>query len=404
MKNIFTIFKKELLEITRDRKTMTFMLVIPIFIYPALFTGISKYISSQTEKAEQDILRIGLIQSGGQNDFMQFIDAQPKVEIVQLKNDTTYAKDLIAKDSIDVAYYFDPQFDSAFANLQPTSFSYYYTSTNNEFQVAIIEQINMVYQKSLTRKKLEELKVNEVVLEPAKSISRNIASAREQWGSVIGGMIPYFFMIFCLIGCMYPAIDLAAGEKERGTLETLLVSAASRLDIYIGKFLAVALSGFITAIAAIIGLAISANLIGADAGSGTSELSGISELLNGMIEPKSVILLLSILLPLNVFFAAITLMLSIYAKSFKEAQSMITPLMIIIVFPAIIGMLPGVKLDNLTALIPILNVSLAAKEVIAGNVETIPMVLTLLSLFVYAFFALIISVRFFNNEKNIMRG
>lgn len=404
MKNIFTIFKKELLEITRDKKTMTFMLVIPIFIYPALFTGISKYISSQTEKAEQEIMRVGILQTGGQNDFMQFIDAQPNVEIIPLQNDTTAAKNLITADSIDVAYYFDPQFDSAFAHLQPTSFSYYFTSTNNEFKVAIIEQINQIYKQTLTRKKLEELKVDAIVLEPAKSISRNIASAREQWGSIIGGMIPYFFMIFCLIGCMYPAIDLAAGEKERGTLETLLVSAASRLDIYIGKFLAVALSGFISAVSAIIGLAIAANLIGADAGSGSAELSGISDLLNGMIEPKSVILLLSILLPLNVFFAAITLMLSIYAKSFKEAQSMITPLMIVIVFPAILGMLPGVRLDNLTALIPILNVSLAAKEVISGNVETIPMVITLLSLFVYAFIALIISVRFFNNEKNIMRG
>ncbi len=404
MKNIFTIFKKELLEITRDKKTMTFMLVIPIFIYPALFTGISKYISSQTEKAEQEIMRVGILQTGGQNDFMQFIDAQPNVEIIPLQNDTTAAINLITADSIDVAYYFDPQFDSAFAHLQPTSFSYYFTSTNNEFKVAIIEQINQIYKQTLTRKKLEELKVNAIVLEPAKSISRNIASAREQWGSIIGGMIPYFFMIFCLIGCMYPAIDLAAGEKERGTLETLLVSAASRLDIYIGKFLAVALSGFISAVSAIIGLAIAANLIGADAGSGSAELSGISDLLNGMIEPKSVILLLSILLPLNVFFAAITLMLSIYAKSFKEAQSMITPLMIVIVFPAILGMLPGVRLDNLTALIPILNVSLAAKEVISGNVETIPMVITLLSLFVYAFIALIISVRFFNNEKNIMRG
>jgi sodium transport system permease protein len=164
------------------------------------------------------------------------------------------------------------------------------------------------------------------------------------------------------------------------------------------------LSGFISALAGIIGIMISGKIIGGNAEINDGGMGAISELLNGLLDPQSIIMLLILLLPLNIFFAAITLMLSIYAKTFKEAQSMITPLMIVVVFPAIAGMLPGVKLDFSTALVPILNVSLGSKAIIAGTVEAGPFILTCVALFVYAGIALFMSVRFFNDEKNVVRG
>lgn len=402
MKNILTIFRKELKDITRDRKTLTMMLIIPLLVYPMLFVGISKYMTSQTEKAGQEILRIAIINNGNEKNFEDFIAQFPNSSLIKIA-DTIVAKDLILGDSIDAAYYFPPGYDTSLAKLEPTNFQYFYTSTNNEFAVAFIENINYAYQQNLINNKLAEVNISETILEPAKSIARNLATSREQLGSIVGGILPYFFIIFCMVGCMYPAIDLAAGEKERGSLETLLVSSASRMEIYIGKLLTVTLSGFISAMASIAGLIISAQMVGSDASSGDDSMQ-ITSLLNGIIEPGSIILMLVILLPLNIFFAAITLMLSIYAKSFKEAQSMITPLMILIVFPSIFGMLPGVTLDYKTALIPILNVSLGAKEIISGNIEIGPMIVTYVALFTYAAIALFVSVRFFNNEKNIIRG
>ncbi len=401
MKNIITIFLKEIKDIMRDKRTLMVMLLIPLVVYPAIFVGITKYMTAQSEKAGAQTLRIALITNGNESNFKSYIANIPNTKISSVA-DTTLAKDLILSDSVDVAYYFPAGYDSALAKLEGTGFQYFYTSTNNEFEVGIVQNINAGYKQQLVKQKLAEIKVSETVLEPAKSIERNLASSREQLGSIVGGIIPYFFIIFCMIGCMYPAIDLAAGEKERGSLETLLVSSASRMEIYTGKLITVALSGFISAMASIAGLIISAQLIGS--GASDSEMSQISELLSGIISPGSIIMMLIILLPLNIFFAAITLMLSIYAKTFKEAQSMITPLMIFIVFPTIFGMLPGVTLDYKTALVPILNVSLGAKEIISGTIEIGPLLMTYAALFVYAAIALIISVRFFNNEKNILRG
>ena len=402
MKNIFTIFRKELKDITRDRRTLMIMLVIPLFVYPAIFVGISKYMTKQSQDAGQQVLRLGIVSNGNEKNFEQFVSAMPNAKIISIA-DTVEGKKMILSDSIDAAYYFPAGYDTALAKLEPTDFHYFYTSTNNEFEVGFINSINDAYQQNLVKNKLAEVHISETILEPAKSVARNLASSREQIGSIVGGILPYFFIIFCMIGCMYPAIDLAAGEKERGSLETLLVSSATRFEIYMGKLLTVALSGFISAMASIVGLIISGQMMSADAGGGEDSMQ-IYSLLSGIIEPKSILLLLAILLPLNIFFAAVTLMLSIYARTFKEAQSMITPLMIFIVFPSIFGMLPGVKLDYSTALIPILNVSLGSKEIISGNVSIGPLIVTYLALIAYAAIALIVSVRFFNNEKNILRG
>jgi sodium transport system permease protein len=196
---------------------------------------------------------------------------------------------------------------------------------------------------------------------------------------------------------MYPAIDLGAGEKERGTLETLLTSPAGRLEILLGKFGVVVLTGILTAVISIVGL-----YLGIRA---SSEIPPeiLSAILN-MLEIRSVFLLLSLLLPLTIFFAAILLSLSLFAKSFKEAQSIINPLMIVIIVPAFIGLMPGTELDAKTALIPILNVSLATKAIIAGTITPAILAEVYLSLIALAAVSLIYCKWVFGRESTIFRG
>lgn len=402
MKNILTIFRKEFIDVTRDKRTLYLMLLMPLLLYPVIITLISGFVESQQKKADASITRIGIIETGGESLFNDYASTTQQTKVTHLAIDTATAVQLVNTDSFDVIYWFPPDFTTAIDSIIPTTYSYYYNSTNNEYKVEGIRNMDIQFREVLNAKRIAQLHINPQQLQPAVAKAVNLASEREQTGAIIGGLIPYFFMIFCLLGCMYPAIDLAAGEKERGTLETLLVSSASRAEIYIGKFLVVALSGFISAVCAIIGMLLAAKI---NINSGDMTGGGaMGELLNGILEPITILQLLAILLPLNIFFAAALLMLSIYARSFKEAQSFISPLMIIIVLPAILGMMPGVRLDTVTAFIPILNVSLGAKEIISGTAQTVPLILTYVSLLAYAAISLLISVRFFNDEKNIMRG
>ena len=199
------------------------------------------------------------------------------------------------------------------------------------------------------------------------------------------------------MGAMYPALDLGAGEKERGTLETILSSPASRLDIVLGKFLVVLLAAFLTAFIALGGIFV-----------GIQRISDIpAELIiviNEVLSPKTIGLIMTLVLPVAAFFSALLLGLSIYAKSFKEAQSIVAPLNIVIIFPAIIGTLPGMELNTVTALIPVLNVSLASKDIIAGVMNPFYMTEVYLSLFGFAGLAIFWCVKWFNRESTIFRN
>ena len=208
---------------------------------------------------------------------------------------------------------------------------------------------------------------------------------------------PYFFVIFCFLGAMAPAIDMAAGEKERGTMETLLVSPATRLQIVLGKFLVVTASGIFTALSSVLWLFL---IFRQSKAIPPEILSGILK----VIEWKSLLLLFSMIIPLCAFFAAILLSVSVFAKSYKEAQSIIAPLNIMIIIPVLIGIFPGIKLNALTAMIPILNISLATKEIIAGTIPPLLMAEVFLVLFALAALGLIFCSRWFNREEVIFRG
>jgi sodium transport system permease protein len=159
----------------------------------------------------------------------------------------------------------------------------------------------------------------------------------------------------------------------------------------------VVLTGIVTAVISILGLYI-----------GIRQSAEIPpELLNAilqMLEARSIILLLSLLLPLTIFFAACLLSLSIFAKSFKEAQSIINPLMVVIIIPAFIGLMPGMTLNAATALIPILNVSLATKEIIAGTISPMILAEVYLSLVALAAVSLWVCTWIFGREGTIFRS
>jgi sodium transport system permease protein len=175
-------------------------------------------------------------------------------------------------------------------------------------------------------------------------------------------LLPYMILIFAFLGAMYPAIDLGAGEKERGTLETLLVAPVSRLSLVLGKFGVVLVAALVSALLATFSLALSLQigfLSNLALLSGESFSFSVGEALTALL----------MIVPVSCIFAALMLALSIFAKSFKEGQSYAGPLQMVIILPAMVSILPGVKLDWVTASIPVVNVSMALKEIFTGNLD-----------------------------------
>lgn len=408
MKKTFIIFRKELLETLRDRRTLVRMLLIPLLMYPIILMFFGKLTESQREKAQNMKIKIALYDQGNAPGLRQILAMDTNVVLKRIPGNVeeyivsnepipdSIMQKHIKEGEYNMIIILGENFREQIEQGDAGEIKYYYSSTGNELVNQKVEQMLELYKEHVIEKRFAEAGLKRSFSEGIAIQEYDVASQQEQIGKYLGGILPYFFIIFCFMGSMYPAIDLAAGEKERGTIETILTTPASRLQILAGKIGVIILTGLASAAVSIIGIVVSlsfADFIPDE----------ILDILYSMIEPSAVLLILLILLPLTIFFASFLISVSIYSRSFKEAQSSINPLIIVVILPAMVGFIPGIELDPITALIPILNVSLVTKQIISGNLDILLYLESFFSLLVLAGLSLAFAIHWFGRESTILR-
>jgi sodium transport system permease protein len=341
-------------------------------------------------------LRVACINDGNASRFMDMLKQRDDVVVVPAARERVTA--LIQADSLDGAFVFASGFDDTVAEMKPGRVDFYFKETGDHeiIQNRLRETVDK-YEKELLDERFKRLELDQTIVEAVKVEPHNVASVQERVGGTIGGFLPYMFILFCFIGAMYPAIDLGAGEKERGTLETLLTAPVNRLHLLLGKFGVVVASGLLSAAVSLTGLLFAIKQ--------SHDLpQGFLDVLLRLLGWHNIVLLLSLLVPLTIFFAGVLLSVSLTARSFKEAQSMISPLNIAVIMPAAIGLTPGIVLNYKNALIPVLNVSLATKAIIAGTVQPGQLAVVYVSLITFAILSLWGSAWWFGRESTIFRS
>lgn len=388
---IFTVFKKELKDTLRDRRTLIMMLVIPILIFPIILNLFVSISNSFQEEAANKKVNIGMI--GTKENFIaQELNAIPQTfgekEIMYFK-DSSDLVDAIQTDSI--------QFGLEVPNERTTTtaITIFYNAAELGMQDRAEAYLEIV-EGSLRKKKLNELNIVEADITPLELNYKNVASEKEVIGKLAGGMLPYIFIAFGFLGCMYPAIDLFTGEKERGTMETLLTTPVPRWQLLFGKMGVVVLSGLLAATCSLLGLVISIEILD------IVDDPKLLDIIHSILSAEFIVLLYCLLLPLVVFFAGVMIPIAVYAKTFKEAQSIITPLNIVFVLPAMVGFFPGIELNTITACIPVVNVVLATKELIAGTLDFGLLTLSFGIMSLLAIVGVVISYKQFDKETNII--
>lgn len=389
-KRMFTLFKRELTDILRDKKTLFMMLVVPIIIYPLLIIGMaflmSSVMNSQAEKTY-------LVAFDGEDELSakiaDIIENNPdklsyKLEIVQ-KSD---CKKALEAGDIDI--YVSKASDGRIALC--------YLSAKDRSNTALdaLTDAFEIYREELQKERIDEAGLDaDYLLNPIHYEGEDLSSTEESVGNMIGSIIPFFIVTMILLGALYPSIDVTAGEKERGTLETLLTLPITNFEMIMSKFLAVSCIACVSAILNVFSMG------GAMAFLVSSSMS-LAENINLEIHYETFIPGILFTLVVMVFFAllvtAVCMCTCVFAKNFKEANNYVTPVMLIFMFGSYAAMIPDLELTAQTAAIPIVNVALLVEGLFQFHYNYGLFAIVLFSNVAYSLLAILVLGKIYNSE------
>ena len=397
---MWLVFKKEIKELLRDRKTLFFMIALPLLIFP-LIIGIVGFVSKQAiDKAETQVLNYALI--GGQYapDIVKELQQPEKFSLVEIKVNADYTS-IIRNEIVDFVLEIPENYSNDVLKNGQANVKLYFNDAGLNLVYRRVNEIvksqsELFQQSAFTSLGLDAAEQS-ALIEPLVLEKVNTADDRENWGEKIGGMLPYLLFLICLSGAMAPATDIGAGEKERGTLETLLISPIDRNKIVMGKFLTIAFAGTMTALITVLSMVIWGLVL-----SQGMAIKFVADFM-AQIAILDFLLIFLMLVPVVAIFSAVLLSISIYAKSFKEAQSYMGPMTILVVVPIMLALLPGVELKGGWAWVPVTNVSLAMKELVKGTMDYYQLFAIFGSTVIIAGALFAFCVYWFNQEKVLFR-
>lgn len=394
IKIIKEIFKKEILDIVRDRKSIFMMIVVPILLYPIIMVLLIGIMNSSINKMTSETITLGL-SSAPNAEFVEIVDSENAIREkedtlgnIEIKTNIKDYKSELEKGEIDA--YIDN-------SIKDNDYKVIINSASDESGIksdAIFDVMNK-YKRKMSEREIEKHGLNsKQILEPIKYEKVDITNSAKKAGMLLGQVIPFILIIGVLFGSIYPAIDVMAGEKERGTLETLFSLPISNMELVIGKYMAVSASAILTSLLNIISMSCTLGyFMKAESIYNPSMMHINYSVLGGAV----LITVVSVILFAQVV-SALAMCVCSFAKTFKEAQNYITPLMLIIMVPAYISMIPNISLSRITATIPVVNISLLIKSVISlrANMKMVSLVLIVNLIFVLI--SLVLLSKIFNSE------
>lgn len=386
------IFKKEVKDLFRDKKTWMTSILLPVLLYPVLMFFISFIMDSTIEDAQSQIPIAIEDQSGLIKD-----ELTQHSEFLIVENITNH-KNAIAEGQIRFFIEVDPQIKTDLADMQSAEIHIYYDRSNQKSEIAysvlygVLENVSQQYLLD----RLQGLGLTESAIQPLAIKETSVATEEQEAGTFLSFIIPMFLLISCISGGLSAATDLVAGEKERGTLEALVTTPVGGSPVMIGKMLTVMLMSFISAVLSLAGLALVFTLLpGVFAG---MPISGV------LFTPQFTFITFIILILVSAMIAALQLSLSTIAKSFKEAQTYNTPLIIVAMLPAyLLMMTPATEIPMLYYWLPIVNVVALFKEVLAGLFVPLHLLYILGSSLGYVILAIMLFAFLFKKESLILK-
>jgi len=393
--NIRLIYFKEISGAIRDRRTLISMIIIPLIFYPLLFLGIGYFTMMGQEKSDSLPSIVAVRGREHAPELMEILEKNEKIDLVYFEENPEKA---LEAGKIYLLIEIPEDFNVNKSQEIPRNIVVQYDSTVQYSQVARRRVTNLIedYRQQIIESRLEQLGLNVHYVQPIKTQWADISSEERKTGSILGMILPYIIVILIFIGAMHSAVDITAGEKERGTLATLLVSQLSRFEIVMGKYFTVITISATSMILGLIGLSI-AFLTPAYA-------LGELPLIKINFSFSIFFLFFLVLAPLVGLASAILLLIGIFARNNKEASTYVTPIYMGAIFLGMISLSQGIELAEPMFFIPILNNSFTFKELLIGIVNWKHILSTLISNIGIALIALFVAAYLFTRENVLFRS
>ena len=389
--NVKLIFQRELRDQLRDRRTLFMVAVLPLLLYPLMgmaFLQVAQFLREHPNK----VWVIGAAALPPQPPLLQgerfaadLFPSLDNAELLQLDvspslPDNTadiaeLAQRVLSSNQYDAVVYFPPQFAEQLeayqtrrnaGPLQPPRPEVYYSSAKDRSHVAYERVATLLerWRTAIVQQTLLQRDVPAAAATPFQVVNQDVAENVSRRAAMWSKILPFVLIVWALTGAFYPAIDLCAGEKERGTLETLLCSPAERREIVWGKLLTVTLFSVATSLLNLLSLtATGAVIIGR-----LQAPQNVAAVVEFGAPPLSTLAWLFVaLLPLAALFSALSLALATMARSSKEGQYYLMPLLLITMPLAMIPIMPTSEISLGSSLVPITGVMLLLRCLIEGE-------------------------------------
>lgn len=388
---IRAIAAKELKDALRDRRTILAMIVIPIIVLPVLM-----FLPAFLASPERNPVRIAVIQSDNTSDDFLASLASNQIHIVKIGRDENITK-LIQNGDYELGMELPHDFSRILeAPDQMATITIFVdqSSARGTIALSLVQDAITKYTNKIVSERLAKTGLPPEALTPIQTDVHPV-TVTGAGAILLAILLPLFLGIYAVTGAMYFIMDTTAGEKERKTLEALLTMPATRTEIVLGKFLIAVLIALVSALLAILGMGGGAILLsGAVRESSAPSLS---------VSAPNLFLIGLATLVLAMTSASLEMMISIFARSFKEAQNLLSPLTIVVVVPAIAMQYMSEQTLRSFAVAPIFNAMLIIRDALLNRVSSTSVVLELSSAFVYMIIALAIAIKIFNSEKAMVR-
>lgn len=386
---VSAIYKKEMLDLVRDRRTLISMVAVPLLLIPLMLNVSTRLMSRMEENAEQEAKTMAV---AVRLTTPALREALAKAQIQMVEKDDL--KDAVLKKTVAAAVEEIPgtpvRVEIYADNSNPTS-----SAAAVRVRVALDD-----LKEQKVRESLHDSGIPESVLTPFVVTRTNIAGAKKMAGMMWGSILGYVVLLLMFTGGMYPIIDMTAGEKERKTMEALLAAPASRREIVLGKSFAAMTAIFITAILTLGSMAYS--LKGSNLSSKSPE---VQEMMREIpLDAHSLALIAITLIPMAMFAASVMLSIALFARSYKEGQSYLTPLLMVVIFPALLGGMSGMAMTPALCLIPIFNASQMIRGILLGDATMANFAIATVANLVYAGIAFVVATRTFEKESVLFRS